>query len=62
MKLEIKDTDLPVKQGVPVDLKDPRIVAESEVTARAKEYLLGIAPLHLPDLRTLRLIVLVRPV
>ena len=31
MKLEIKDTDLPVKQGASVDPSDPRVVAELEV-------------------------------
>jgi hypothetical protein len=36
MKLEIKDTDLPVKQGVAADPKDPRVVAELEVTGLAE--------------------------
>jgi hypothetical protein len=35
MKLEIKDSDLPVQQGVTVDPTDPRVVAELEVSAVA---------------------------
>jgi hypothetical protein len=36
MKLEIKDTDLPTQQGTAADPKDPRVVAELEVTAIAE--------------------------
>ncbi len=36
MKLEIKDSDLPVQQGVAADPKDPRVVAELDVTAIAE--------------------------
>ena len=36
MKLEVKDTDLPVKQGTAADPTDPRVVAELDVTAVAE--------------------------
>jgi AMIN domain len=36
MKLEVKDTDLPVKQGVAANPADPRVAAELEVTAVAE--------------------------
>lgn len=36
MKLEIKDSDLPAPQGAAADPKDPRVVAELEVTAIAE--------------------------
>ena len=46
MKLEIKDTDLPVKQGAAVDPSDPRVVAELEVTALAETS--SVTDVHAP--------------
>ncbi len=36
MKLEIKETDLPIKQGTTADPTDPRVVAELEVSGLAE--------------------------
>jgi hypothetical protein len=46
MKLEIKDSDLPVQQGATVDPSDPRVVAELQVTAVAETS--GVTDIHLP--------------
>jgi hypothetical protein len=46
MKLEIKDSDLPVQQGATVDPADPRAVAELEVTATAETS--AVTDIHLP--------------
>ncbi|HEY1263154.1 MAG TPA: AMIN domain-containing protein [Terriglobales bacterium] len=46
MKLEIKESDLPVKQGATVDPADPRIIAELEVTAVAETS--AVTDIHAP--------------
>jgi hypothetical protein len=46
MKLEIRDTDLPVRQGTIIDPNDPRIVAELEVTGVAETS--AAADVHAP--------------
>ena len=46
MKLEIKDSDLPVQQGATADPNDPRVVAELEVTAVAETS--AVTDIHLP--------------
>ena len=46
MKLEIKDSDLPVKQGAAVDPADPRVVAELEVTGIADTS--AVTDIHTP--------------
>ena len=46
MKLEIKDTDLPVQQGVAVNRNDPRVVAELEVAAVAETS--AVTDIHSP--------------
>jgi AMIN domain len=46
MKLEIRDSDLPVQQGATVDPTDPRVVAELEVTGVADTS--AAADIHAP--------------
>ncbi|HEY2858302.1 MAG TPA: AMIN domain-containing protein [Terracidiphilus sp.] len=46
MKLEVKDTDLPVKQGIAVDPNDPRVAAELQVTAVAETS--AVTDIHAP--------------
>ena len=46
MKLEIRDTNLPVQQGTIVDPGDPQVVAELEVTAAAETS--SVADIHSP--------------
>jgi len=46
MKLEIRDTDLPVKQGTTADPGDPRVIAELEVSAVAETS--AVADIHAP--------------
>jgi hypothetical protein len=46
MKLEIKDSDLPVQQGATVDPSDPRVVAELEVNAVADNS--SVTDIHTP--------------
>lgn len=46
MKLEIKDTDLPMRQGSTADSNDPRVVAELEVVAVAETS--AVTDIHTP--------------
>ncbi len=46
MKLEIKDSDLPLKQGTSVDPADPRVIAELEVTGVADTS--SVSDIHSP--------------
>jgi hypothetical protein len=46
MKLEVRDTNLPVQQGASVDPGDPQVVAELEVTAAAETS--AVADIHSP--------------
>jgi AMIN domain len=46
MKLEIRDTNLPLQQGTIVDPGDPQVVAELEVTAAAETS--SVADIHSP--------------
>ena len=46
MKLEVRDTNLPVQQGSIVDANDPRIIAELEINAVAETS--AVADIHAP--------------
>ena len=46
MKLEVRDTNLPVQQGSVVDANDPRVVAELEINAVAETS--AVADIHSP--------------
>ncbi len=46
MKLEVRDTNLPVQQGAVADSNDPQAVAELEVTAVAETS--AVADIHVP--------------